>query len=231
MERKAFDLTEVKFADGETKEMTFTGYGAIFGNVDSYGDVIQAGAFADTLALAEKSGQYPAMLMQHGGWGMGADDMTPIGIWPVLSEDKKGLKVEGKLADTPRGREAYELLKMTPRPAITGLSIGYIPKEWVTRVKAEDPRRTLTKVDLMEISLVTFPANGKARVTSVKSAAGFSERDFERLMQDAGLSRKEARICMDQGFRHLKAMQDAGSGELDELAAAIKRNTQIFATT
>jgi len=232
IERKSFTLSEVKFAEGEAKEMTFSGYGAVFGNVDSYGDVIQAGAFADTLAEAEKSGQFPAMLMQHGGWGMGADDMTPVGIWPSLSEDKKGLKVEGKLADTPRGREAYSLMKMTPRPAITGLSIGYIPKEWVTRVKAEDPRRTLTKVDLLEISLVTFPANGKARVTNVKSAVGdFSERDFERLMQDAGLSRKEARIVMDQGFRHLKAMQDAGSEELCELAAAIKRNTQLITTS
>ena len=60
----------------------------------------------------------------------------------------------------------------------------------------------------MEISLVSFPANGNARVASVKSAAGdFSDRDFEQLMQDAG------------------------SAELDDLAAAIKRNTHLFATT
>jgi hypothetical protein len=171
------------------------------------------------------------MLMQHGGWGIGADDMTPIGIWTGLSEDGKGLMVEGKLADTPRGREAYALLKMSPRPAIDGLSIGYIAKEFSQRSKPEEPRRTLKKVDLMEISLVTFPANGKARVASVKSGADFSERDFEQLMQDAGLSRKEARIVMNQGFRHLKAMQDAGSDELDELAAAIKRNTDFLTTT
>jgi HK97 family phage prohead protease len=230
-EHKSIGLAEleIKFADGgDVKEMMFSGYGAVFGNVDSYGDVIQAGAFAETLAAAEKTGIYPAMLMQHGGWGMGADDMTPVGIWTSLSEDKKGLKAEGKLADTPRGREAYALLKMQPRPAITGLSIGYIPKEWVTRVKAEDPRRTLTKVDLLEISMVTFPANGKARVTGVKSAADLTERDFERLMQDAGLSRSEARVVINQGFKHLKAMQDAGSSDLSELAAAMKRNTELL---
>ena len=234
IERAAYGLKEIKFAatEGATAtEMMFSGYGAVFGNVDSYGDVIQPGAFADTLAASHKSGQFPAMLLQHGGWGMGAEDMTPIGIWTSLSEDGHGLKVEGKLADTPRGREAYALMKMTPRPAIDGLSIGYIAKEWAQRSKPEEPRRTLKKVDLMEVSLVTFPANGKARIASVKSGADFSEREFEQLMQDAGLSRKEARIVMTHGFRHLKAMQDAGSEELDELAAAIKRNTSFIQIT
>ena len=234
IERAAYGLKEIKFAatEGATAaEMMFSGYGAVFGNVDSYGDVIQPGAFSDTLAASHKTGQFPAMLLQHGGWGMGAEDMTPIGIWTSLSEDGHGLKVEGKLADTPRGREAYALMKMTPRPAIDGLSIGYIAKEWAQRSKPEEPRRTLKKVDLMEVSLVTFPANGKARIASVKSGADFSEREFEQLMQDAGLSRKEARIVMTHGFRHLKAMQDAGSEELDELAAAIKRNTSFIQIT
>ena len=233
--RAAFGLKEIKFAatEGATAaEMMFSGYGAVFGNVDSYGDVIQPGAFADTLAAAHKSGQYPAMLLQHGGWGMGADDMTPIGIWTSLAEDGHGLKVEGKLADTPRGREAYALLKMTPRPAIDGLSIGYIAKEWAQRSKPEEPRRTLKKVDLMEVSLVTFPANGKARVASVKSAGGdFDERKFEQVLRDSGLSRKEAQVVIAHGFRHLKALSDSGSEELDELAAAIKRNTSLIQTT
>ena len=233
--RAAFGLKEVKFAAGDSQQpevMTFSGYGAVFSNVDSYGDVIQPGAFADTLAAAHKSGQYPAMLLQHGGWGMGADDMTPIGIWTSLAEDGHGLKVEGKLADTPRGREAYALLKMTPRPAIDGLSIGYIAKEWAQRSKPEEPRRTLKKVDLMEVSLVTFPANGKARIASVKSAAGdFDERKFEQVLRDSGLSRKEAQVVIAHGFRHLKALSDSGSEELDELAAAIKRNTSFIQIT
>lgn len=231
LERAAFGLNEIKFdaaAGADVKDMTFSGYGAVFGNVDSYGDVIQPGAFADTLSAAQKTSQFPAMLLQHGGWGMGAEDMTPIGVWTTLSEDGHGLKVEGKLADTPRGREAYTLLKMTPRPAITGLSIGYIAKEFTLRSKPEEPRRTLKKVDLLEVSLVTFPANGKARISSVKSGGDFTEREFEQLMQDAGLSRKEARVVMTHGFRHLKAMQDAGSEELSDLAAAIKRNTDLL---
>ena len=235
IERAAFGLKEIKFAatEGATAaEMMFSGYGAVFGNVDSYGDVIQPGAFADTLAASHKSGQFPAMLMQHGGWGIGADDMTPVGIWTSLSEDGIGLKVEGKLADTPRGREAYALLKMTPRPTIDGLSISYIAKEFSNRTKPEEPRRTLKKVELMEVSLVTFPANGKARIASVKSAAGdFDERKFEQVLRDSGLSRKEAQVVIAHGFRHLKALSDSGSEELDELAAAIKRNTSFIQIT
>lgn len=218
-----FFCREVKFAGSDkVDEMTFSGYGAVFGNVDSYGDVIQPGAFADTLSNAQKTSQFPAMLMQHGGFGLGADDMTPVGIWTSLSEDGHGLKVEGKLADTPRGVEAYKLLKMTPRPAITGLSIGYIAKEWSQRSKPEEPRRTLKKVDLLEVSLVTFPANPKARIQSVKSA-GFTERDFEQLMRDAGLTRTEALVVINQGFKSFLAMRDAGSEELAELAESVRR--------
>lgn len=232
IEHKRVALTDlvVDQKDDDSKEMRIKGYGAAFGNVDSYGDVIEQGAFAKTLKAAEKSGQFPAMLLQHGGWGMTAADMMPIGIWDTLAEDSKGLKTEGILAPTPRGLEAYTLAKMAPRPAITGLSIGYLAKKYTLGIKPEEPRRLLHEVELIEISLVTFPANGKARITSVKSA-DFTERDFERLMQDAGLSRSEARVVINQGFKQLKAMQDAGSSELDELAAAIKRNTSLLSTT
>jgi HK97 family phage prohead protease len=234
IDRLACVFTEIKLAS-DTETMTFAGYGAVFGNVDAYGDVIQPGAFADTLATARKSGIWPSMLSQHGGWGMTAEDMTPVGVWTELSEDGKGLKVEGKLADTPRGRELHALMKMQPRPAIDGLSIGYIAKEWTARTKPDEPRRSLKKVELIEISPVTFPANSKARVRSVKGL-GMTERDFERLlMQDAGFSRSEARVILTEGFKSLAAMRDAGAGgdvhtsaQLDELAALASRNTSIL---
>jgi HK97 family phage prohead protease len=223
MQTLNFPVTEFKLAGSES-EMTFSGYGAVFGNVDSYGDVIQSGAFSDTLAAAQKTGQFPAMLMQHGGWGIGADDMTPIGIWTSLAEDGHGLKVEGKLADTPRGREAYALLKMQPRPAITGLSIGYIAKEWAQRSKPEEPRRTLKKVDLLEVSLVTFPANPKARVQSVKS--GLDIRIAEKALRDAGFSRTEAKAILSRGFSALDLQREAVD-EWAELAAIAAKNFNI----
>lgn len=224
MQNLTCNLRELKFAADEgAQAMSFTGYGAVFGNVDSYGDVIEAGAFSKFLADVKAGNQpWPAMLSQHGGWQMSAEDMTPIGVWTDFAEDGHGLKVTGQLADTPRGREMYALMKMSPRPAIDGMSIGYIAKEWEPRSKPEDPKRKLKRIDLIEVSMVTRPANGKARVESVKN--DWTERDFERLLtRDAGLSRSEALVVINQGFKSLIAMRDAGSAELAELYEAVKR--------
>lgn len=224
MERMNCGLVEVKFSDTKTDEMLFSGYGAVFGNVDAYGDVIVPGAFADTLAASQKSGEWPDMLLQHGGMGFSAEDITPIGIWTSLAEDGHGLKVEGKLADTPRGREMYTLLKMQPRPAINGLSIGYIAKESSPRSRPEEPRRTLKKVDLIEVSLVTRPANRKARVGSVKSIEELeSLSDLEgHLREVCGMSKSEAKTFVSRVKG--AARRDADEpDELAALAAALKR--------
>lgn len=184
-------LIDLKFAGDE---MSFAGYGAVFGNVDAYGDVIEAGAFSKFLSDVKDGKQaWPAMLSQHGGWGMTADDMTPIGVWTDIVEDGKGLRVEGQFADTPRGREMYTLMKMSPRPAIDGLSIGYIAKEFEPRSKPDDPRRKLKRIDLIEISPVTRPANTKARVASVKSIEDLSSlREAEEFLSGIGLSKTQA---------------------------------------
>lgn len=222
-------FNDIKLAPAESQTMSFEGYGAVFGNVDAYGDVIEPGAFASYLSDAQSGKQaWPAMLLQHGGWGITAEDMMPAGVWTDLAEDGKGLKSAGTLADIPKARDAYTLMKMQPRPAIDGLSIGYFAREWSERSKPDEPRRRIKRIDLVEISLVTFPANGKARVQGIKSI-GETEREIEGwLMRDAGLSRREARIAINQGFKALIGMQDA-AGELDELAALIRHNTQTLA--
>jgi uncharacterized protein len=223
IERASFGLREIKLAPSEVEGMTFSGYGAVFGNVDAYGDVIQPGAFADTLAAAQKSGVWPAMLLQHGGYGMTSEDMTPIGIWTGLSEDGVGLKVEGKFADTARGREAYALLKMQPRPAIDGLSIGYIPKDWTQRSKPEEPRRTLKRVDLLEVSLVTFPANGKARVSSVKSLEEISTlRDAEAYLRDAGGFSKSEAVALVARIKAATSRSESDEGDVTEAVKAFE---------
>jgi uncharacterized protein len=219
MDRSEFGLREVKLASDAAEGMKFSGYGAVFGNIDSYGDLIQPGAFADSIAAARKTGNWPAMLSQHGGYGMTADDMTPIGIWTEMGEDGVGLKIEGKLADTQRGRDAYTLLKME-RPALNGLSIGYVAKEWTARSKPEEPRRTLKKIDLYEVSLVTFPANPQARIAQVKSGAGLTVTDAEKALREAGFSRSEAKAILAKGFKSL-GLREAGEGE--ETAAALSR--------
>lgn len=227
MHRMTIPFTELKLA-GAGDVMSFTGYGAYFGNVDAYGDTIQKGAFERTLHQAKSSGRWPAMLSQHGAWGLTSQDLTPVGVWTALDEDSVGLKSGGTLAPTPRGSEIYTLMKMEPRPAIDGLSIGYVPIKWRQRSKPEEPRRTLEEVKLIEISPVTFPANDLARVGDVKGA-GWTERDYERwLMQDAGLSRSDARHVINNGFKSLLVMQDAGEddgGEVEALAAMLREST------
>lgn len=210
-EYQSVGIVDVKFAGAETME--FSGYGAVFGNKDYYDDVIEPGAFAETLAQSKKTGQWPAMLLQHGGGMLGADDMMPVGIWTSLSEDGHGLKVEGKLADTTRGRETYALMKMTPRSAINGLSIGYIAKEWTAGTKPSEPRRKLKSVELLEISLVTFPANPKARVSSVKS--GLTIRDAEKALRDVGFSQSDAKAIVSGGFKTMPQR------DVDGLAAVL----------
>lgn len=225
MKRETF-LTplEVKFA-ADSEAMTFSGYGARFGNVDAYGDVIVPGAFSKTLSESRKSGAWPAMLSQHGGFT--SEDNTPIGVWTELKEDDKGLWVEGKLAPTPRGQEIYTLMKMSPRPAIDGMSIGYRATEWVMRSKPDEPRRTLKAVDLVEVSLVTFPANGKARVTSVKSADQIKTiREFEDFLRDeGGYSNAAAKAIAAGGF---KAAEPRDEDDASAIAALLRRNTQLL---
>lgn len=215
-------LIELKFVGGDDKEMLFEGYGAVFGNVDSYGDVIAKGAFKETIRESKATGQWPAMLSQHGGMGLSADDMTPIGIWTDMEEDDKGLFMKGKLAPTSRGTEMYTLMKMQPRPAISGLSIGYIPIKWKMRSTPDEPRRTLEQVKLIETSPVTFPANPKARVQSAKNLTGI--RLAEKALRDAGFSASEAKGIVARGFTSQPHQRDVGG--LGDLAAFARQQRQ-----
>jgi hypothetical protein len=222
---------EVKLAGGEGQTgMKFEGYGAYFNNTDAYGDVIAPGAFKRTLREARKSGQWPAMLLQHGNW-LGGDDNMPVGVWTGMEEDEKGLRVEGELADTQRGKDAYTLLKMKPRPAITGLSIGFIAKKFTLRTKPDDPRRTLEDIELMEVSLVTFPANPKARVTGVKAldARGLEEA----LRSELKLSQRDAVSAIALMKKHLREEDDDDQvgregPDPDKVAELLRRNIETL---
>jgi hypothetical protein len=201
MEKKFLNL-EVK-AEGDGR--TIIGYGSVFGNVDRGGDVVMPGAFANSIA----SGRKARMLWQH-------NPNEVIGAWRKISEDEKGLHLEGELADIPRGNDAAKLLKMD---ALNGLSIGYrvLRDEW------KGDTRLILEAELWEVSVVTFPMNESATIDAVK-AAGMLKRDVERkLTQDAGFSRSVARALMSGGYDAIAAKQDAddeGMRELHELLKA-----------
>ena len=190
-----------KFAD-DAPEGIVKGYGSVFGNIDSHGDVIEKGAFKETLREWETQGKYPPMLLQHGGGMFGGDSMSgvPIGVWTSMEENAKGLKVEGELLamDTDDIKRVYAAMK---RQALDGLSIGYDVKESISGTKPGEPRRRLTAIDLWELSVVTFPSNDRARVGSVKAAEIRTIRDFESFLRDAGFSHSQAKSIAARGFR------------------------------
>lgn len=194
MEKKLINLSAVKFTATETETdtdtKTFSGYGAVFGNVDSYGDVIDKGAFKATL----KRDAAPMMFLNHDPYSL------PIGRWTKLEEDDFGLKVEGEFIDTTAGRDAYIASKSG---AITGLSIGFRPQEVkLGKPGSDEPIRTIKSVELMEISVVTFPANGKARISDVKS---FEEADeFERVLMRQGMTLAEAKDFLANHSAHFQ---------------------------
>lgn len=179
---------------------TIVGYGSVFGEVDSYKERVQPGAFKASLAAWKEKGRLPAMLWQH-------DPAEPIGVWESMEEDGHGLVVTGRLLkdDVRQAREAFALAKAG---AVTGLSIGF-------RILDAKPSASgvidLLALDLWEVSLVTFPACDSARVERVKTV-----RELEKLLRDAGLSRRDAVAVASHGFTGLD--QRDADAELLELA-------------
>jgi uncharacterized protein len=231
-ETKRINLIDshLSLVEDEPQTMQFSGYAAVFNNVDSYGDMIAPGAFSAFLSdIQSGKQQWPAMLTQHGGFMASAEDLMPIGVYTELKEDKTGLMTTGILADTDRGDEAYKLMKMAPRPAINGLSIGYYVREESYGGKNDNYQRLLKKIDILEISLVTFPANDKARIDSVKNYREMDERELERTLRDVlGLSQKEAKTVIASGFKSLRNNVDVESQELKQIYAHIERINNIL---
>lgn len=212
IEQKAITCLDAKLSsvDDADGKMSFTGYGAVFGNIDSYGDVISPGAFKKSLAQHEKEGTHPLMFLNHDAFGS-----LPIGKWTNMEEDDFGLKVTGELLNTSAGKDTYVALKAS---ALNGLSIGFRPVEWSMRSKPDDPRRTLKQVDLVEVSVVTLPANQKARVLDVKNDLDeMTIRDLEDLLRECGLSKAQAKAVASQ-FESKRYLEDMEAKKAEDEA-------------
>lgn len=188
----SFDVKAIK-DDG-----TFSGYCSVFDVEDSYGDVVKAGAFADTIKAWSDKGKMPPILWQH-------NRSEPIGIWTSLKEDDYGLYGEGELFvdDIQRAKEAHALMK---RRAVDGLSIGYRVQKW--SFNEEDSVLELLAIDLKEISVVTFPANEESLIDNVKNTLEKGEMptlpEFEKFLRDAGgFSKSQATAIAGHGLRSL----------------------------
>lgn len=197
---------------------TFEGYASTFGGIDAYDDTIEPGAFTET--IAQKT---PALLWQHNSGDV-------IGVIDELREDGYGLYMKAHLLveDISKAKEARILLKAK---ALSGLSIGYVPVEYWYE-KNDKARwgevRHLKKIDLWEISIVTFPADSGAGVTGVKSFSDMGIREIEDTLRDAGLSRREAKSLIS---RCKEFQRDAENGADDgntEIKSALEDLLKIF---
>ena len=188
-------------------EGVFEGYGSVFGNTDSYGDVVMPGAFARS--IEEKGAGGVAMLWQHNGG-------EPIGVWTEVREDDRGLFMRGELnMETQRGREANALMR---QGAIKGLSIGFMVRSEEHDNEAGVVR--LTDVDLWEVSVVTFPANAEAQISAFKSFMSGEtpdKRTLEKALRDLGMNKRQAQAFMADGYGGLTGERDVSREVYAEL--------------
>lgn len=201
--------TEIEYRDligsFEVKaDNVITGLASPFGEVDSYGDTVAPGAYANTIT---QRGSVP-MLWSH-------DAAQPIGVWNQLEETQAGLRVRGKVtAGTQKGSEALALVK---DGAVSGLSIGFRSRG----DRIENGVRVLSEIDLLEISLVTIPAADSARIDARNLQ---TQADVERLLKSAGVPGRAARKIAEGGWPALR-----GNNPTDaEIAAELRALAQSF---
>jgi HK97 family phage prohead protease len=210
---------EVKFAADAIDAVTgeFKGYGAVFANLDSHGDIIEPGAFKKSLGEWKSRGRLPAMKLMHGAALNPFADDLPVGKWTKMEEDGRGLYVEGKLSalDTDMGRRIHGLMK---DGALDGLSIGFMVDQSAPG-DGEKVRRRLEHINLREVSLVDEPSNDRARVSAIKVADIKTIRDLEKTLRDVGFSNSAAKAIASGGYKALPRDEDA---ELAALAARIR---------
>ncbi|WP_299818565.1 HK97 family phage prohead protease [uncultured Jannaschia sp.] len=167
---------EHKFARGDMPVrlddgVRIAGYASWFGIEDNGRDIVDHGAYCDSLARSSAEGRSIKMLWQH-------DPVQVIGVWDEVWEDARGLYVKGRLLPgVARAREAAELIEAG---ALDGLSIGYTVRR---AMKDDQGRRHLKELELWEVSLVTFPMLSNARV----GAKADPMRQLARLISDARL--------------------------------------------
>jgi len=149
---KTSPIGELK--DIDEKSGIVKGYGSVFNNIDSDGDMIAKGAYTKTIL---ENGERVKYLYQH-------KMDQPLGKMINLYEDEKGLMFEAEIPKTQLGTDVLELIKAG---VITENSVGIMPilKE---SCAGEKCFRKLTEVKLYEISAVTLAANDEAMILDVK---------------------------------------------------------------
>lgn len=178
---------QLKFASDE--KGVFEGYASVFNSIDKDNDTIAPGAFKESL----DSGHIVKMFVNH------QQHEVPVGDWKELREDNYGLRAVGVIDMNHKdGPTVYSALK---RGAMDGLSIGFTMKEGDFEVKGDNNGRLIKNLNLMETSIVSYPCEGLARISAVKSdiLALQSFKDLENFLREAGgFSASMAKVFVSQ---------------------------------
>jgi HK97 family phage prohead protease len=163
LEHKVWPLTDFKASD--TGSGSFSGYASVFGVRDLGGDVVQAGAYADTLPQFLARGFIP--------WGHDYSAL-PVATVAQAYEDAHGLYLTAEFHSTPDAQAARKVVQeRLARGKSMGLSIGYV----ATDADHQPDGRLLKKIHLLETSLVPVPMQPEAGVTAVKGSLAENDPD------------------------------------------------------
>lgn len=206
---------EIKLADDAETSGVFEGYAATFGNADRGFDVIEKGAFLDS--LRDRPANRVKLLYQH-------DPHQVLGSFQAMSEDDRGLYVKGRL--NMKVARAVEVHSLMAEGALDSMSIGY--RTVKDEIDREAGVRRLITLLLMEVSIVTFPMNEKATINRVKAGVMPTERQFEQfLMREAGFSAQDAKAIIANGYKSISAKRDAGGGGQGDILAALAEVSRL----
>lgn len=144
------------------------GFMTLFNVPDLVGDVTKPGAFSETIFR----NPHPPLLWGHN------TSLPPIGRVKNWHETADGVFFIAELAPTTMGEDLKALVSMG---AVSGVSYGYNIKQAGKERKNGNIYRTLEKVDVMEVSLVNFPAHPDARLVGSEGKDLFTVGEVECL--------------------------------------------------
>lgn len=188
----------------------FVAYASVFGNVDSYGDIVMPGAFAKTLATWTKSGNQIPILFGH---NMSDPDFNIGGVLSA-EEDPVGLKITGQLdLECPKALQTYRMLKGR---RINQMSFAYDEIDSGPAVHDGQNVWELRELKLYEVSVVTIGANQETEILAVKSIPTVVERTLRDFKAGRVLSAKnegELRSAHEAIGRVLSALDGTSDEE------------------
>jgi len=198
-------------ADG-LNEGQFVAYCSVFGNKDSYGDIVDPGAFTRTLDEWQSKGATIPVI-----WGHDMEDaFATIGGVEAAEQDDTGLKVTCTLdLDNPTGAQVYRLVKGR---RVNTMSFAY----GVRDAQEADDGYHLKDLDLYEVSVVHVPANPMAEILAVKSATAALLKAGRTLSAKNETSLRDARDAIDSVLASLDAQggkTGQSSGDAQEKAS------------